>query len=649
MGDVISPVSSRLDLAEQSPPAEHSSPFVEDFVAALEQEDLSRSPGLERLVSHARSRVRFMREVLDYLPCEDTDQNLHPMALEEIVTSLAGLTTRINELLEHKSIRGLNHDRRLLERCMSLLHPPSPNIRQHVRIWFRQQQGRFESVSCLFAGLATLAYADARVKRRGPGELLNADFRKQFLGGAADALRNHILELSGQSDTYVPVVAVLQSSGTGKTRTVLELAKKELGFYICLRPDPSPNQYLSLPPADRDARDFLTETVSHVETTFRMAAWLKAFADKFHEVCEGEMSVLDPAQRDHATLKASVASKLKHDLAPAAVPWDDAWMDSPPPPSFRESFLHSIVEQATHYLKEINVVVAEYDKKLHEKQRQWFHEKRLKSNQGKGERYEEEKFYPDPIELELARWMSDSFERLLQVLPKQETGFILFATDEAMTLEESSRYGIKSLRQILGHLKLCDHRFWIILLDTSIGISPLTETVSRHRQHTGNLQLPPPFTDLPQDVFLRQDKRLYNSILNGDVSVTNRHLVDWLPKMGRPLWDDKVYEYATPSIRTDAPRINRIYLEHIHYKLAGAKGRIGNPDDERIIAEAAQRIPLNIIGSAGETIEAGFLSKQISHHLRVIADYTPFAVKSWAPSEPLLRLVPYISTVRTSD
>ena len=62
-------------------------------------------------------------------------------------------------------------------------------------------------------------------------------FQTEFVGGVVDDLDDHLTEQ--RPKIHVPVFAILQSSGTGKTRAVMQLCHKRLGLYTCIRHNPT--------------------------------------------------------------------------------------------------------------------------------------------------------------------------------------------------------------------------------------------------------------------------------------------------------------------------------------------------------------------------------------------------------------------------
>ena len=136
-----------------------------------------------------------------------------------------------------------------------------------------------------------------------------------------------------------------------------------------------------------------------------------------------------------------------------------------------------------------------------------------------------------------------AFAHLESCLPEEPRGsdserkyFFHLAIDECGKM--ASRLAvIRRLWSLIGV-----SRCFLFLLDTNTQIS-LTygqESVdSSLRLKTGEKALLPPFTRLPQDLALRQDISSYLQMVNGDTIVSHNDVSAWLPKMGRPLLNDK--------------------------------------------------------------------------------------------------------------
>jgi len=125
-----------------------------------------------------------------------------------------------------------------------------------------------------------------------------ADFRRKFAGNGMRYLEDHLVRL-GQN--YNParhaarIVPIIQSDGSGKSRTTIELAQAHLGLFVCVRREPGELRTVSEPPRDRSVAEWLTPTdpnsgyngkptegfwATHALTTEtnKIAIWLASFA-----------------------------------------------------------------------------------------------------------------------------------------------------------------------------------------------------------------------------------------------------------------------------------------------------------------------------------------------------------------------------------
>ena len=62
-------------------------------------------------------------------------------------------------------------------------------------------------------------------------------WKEKYLGQSAESLRNAIDEINNLKvqQNYAKIIAIIQSSGTGKSKTVDEIAKTRVLFPLCLR------------------------------------------------------------------------------------------------------------------------------------------------------------------------------------------------------------------------------------------------------------------------------------------------------------------------------------------------------------------------------------------------------------------------------
>ncbi|KAF8319201.1 hypothetical protein F5887DRAFT_378307 [Amanita rubescens] len=101
-------------------------------------------------------------------------------------------------------------------------------------------------------------------------------WERPYHGRAAEALWTHIRKHYRPDDTtasYVHFCSVVQSSGTGKSRTVDELGKKHFSIPINLRDAKFTGGY---PPADHEVRDFLTKKGTEGESYRRACRFIDA-------------------------------------------------------------------------------------------------------------------------------------------------------------------------------------------------------------------------------------------------------------------------------------------------------------------------------------------------------------------------------------
>jgi hypothetical protein len=77
-------------------------------------------------------------------------------------------------------------------------------------------------------------------------EALAADFSRPYIGSAAKELDRKILQVMSsvtQAKSCAPVLPILQSSGTGKSRAVTELSSYAPGISLCIRPSSSDSDF----------------------------------------------------------------------------------------------------------------------------------------------------------------------------------------------------------------------------------------------------------------------------------------------------------------------------------------------------------------------------------------------------------------------
>jgi hypothetical protein len=430
------------------------------------------------------------------------------------------------------------------------------------------------------------------------------DFSREFLGQGALYLHRHILGIRNtfSYDThYAPVIPIIQSSGTGKSKTAVELAKLELGFFTCVRSyrrfvsepkrddqvaywlnptrkdsvmqadspetdkaDPTPLAQLS--PASFKRRKDLTYKEAH-----RVAIWLLSFADelaqyhknKWLELYQEEIStpvdVSGPVQAERwKVFKLAVAAEL----SPISV--GDL--------ARRDALLKSI------------------DEKCHKELRFYEKDKMTNSSSAPDGGYREH-----PALHELIQRAKVSWEVLESILPRGGDDFIHLTIDECGQIGTSNLTCLRSQFNIMELGRSC-----VLLIDTNTQISMLAgddEYSSSLRKLHGTLIPCEPFSFLPQDLGMITCRDAFMRICEGsDCSRSYEALKEYLPNMGRPLWADSWLKGQTTSLCYAG-----VSLASVCRKLSGP-AYMEEPLKSRdaIIALLTQRLPLKLPGFQGK-------------------------------------------------
>ena len=395
-----------------------------------------------------------------------------------------------------------------------------------------------------------------------------SDFQREFSGEGARYLQRHLQSVGATYDPtyhYARVVPVVQSSGAGKSKTVVELAKLELGFFVCVR-DPPGDQVVSEPPRDEEVIPWLMMTESDKEGTRRyktLAIWLESLAielvsfyrRQWQRLCEEDW----PARQEQDSqrwqeFKISMAGLLSPAPSGSAAP-------------DRTELLETVAERCR--VRSETTVSIEWD--------------------------------PTAIG-QLSRDLKRAWHNLEALLPKETTkdvqgscGIFHLSIDECGKMSDK----LSALRTVF--YDILPERSFVLLLDTNTQISRLAGTVAKSASaRAGIQQLVQPFTFLPQDVGMIEFAAQYQAVCRGrgEASESHEALLRWLPKMGRPLLDDTFLK-GDPSVWT----IGSINLSEALNKLI-CKPR-DSPDtvkfdDHSMTALITQRFPLRLTGYNGE-------------------------------------------------
>jgi hypothetical protein len=419
--------------------------------------------------------------------------------------------------------------------------------------------------------------------------LVDRDFRREFKGDSHRHLHNSIVGLNRlfsrePSSFDTRVLPIVQSSGTGKTRTTLELSTLELGFYTCIRDSPGYST-VSAPKQDTIAYDYLTGRLEDdFEILKAIASWLAGFFRAYGKLCQREKRKLgDRCTRKE--LAIHLASLLRKDIVrdfPAGEPGLSSGGSSKRihKHSKRDRLIIEIKRAAEEFLAS----ESEWCCELVLRHRDRSSDTRMPSQLG---------FF--------AGKLREEFEPLQNLFPNEQDNdehYVHLVFDNALGIKRR----LECLRSLLSHMR--DTKFWVLLVDTDVKIAKLSD----------GTHSPPPFVLLPQDLFLRSPDRLpyYHSILWGARQVTHEKILELIPLMGRPLWNDDLW------LRGDKEsQLCGRDLRYVFEKLIFASSRdfakiieIVNQGQffgvRELVAAASERFPLELAGIQSRSLYSSY-------------------------------------------
>ncbi|SPO31904.1 uncharacterized protein UTRI_06741 [Ustilago trichophora] len=493
---------------------------------------------------------------------------------------------------------------------------------------------------------------------------------------------------------YAKVLPIIQSSGFGKTRTCVQLGTRHPGMLVCLRSTQNHEQHLvSFPPQDPCVYTYFRNVVGSVsvlhsteghlkipETTIehtafnqghlQILAWLNVYCKtlahyltelKHSSGCfdERQDGVHDPercwrtvvycfaeatsfkqqdffqvpenlcphsrlfqrsASLDSVTPAASNTSSsnllsTSKTAAQTAIESNDKPALVPPPltgtPDLRNKILDYISTLAT----------TQYDAMLEE--------------------YASTLADDNILSGAIGSHLKQSIDTLEQLSPKKAAQtFFFLALDECGSIARI----LPLIRRLWFHAS--PRSTWILLIDTNSDLAPLAGTAaragSRRTSDYDTHRLTQPFSAMPLDVNLDNEERqqLFASESgNNRLRASMQTLNLTLPKLGRPLWNDKKYQTAG-LVNPRAILGKLICADKWEWpaKDSSIPPDVLNQTNQNLLSLASRRIPLELTSKAGPTKWYAFVSQQIAHHLRFVGRIysTSDTIVSSTPSEPPL-------------
>ncbi|SPO25630.1 uncharacterized protein UTRI_10115 [Ustilago trichophora] len=439
------------------------------------------------------------------------------------------------------------------------------------------------------------------------------DFSSPSHGDAVSDLQRYTLSTNsfiGNSHdfVYAKTFAILESSGTGKTKLAVQLSAFQAGLLICTRSPKHLNGHTStsFPPNDDEVYQFLRQaqpTVSLFEAHRRIASWLAAYFDQLYLQLQQRMHRSGCFHPDLSPRHANVAacwSTIVYDLAitihsgpdfienytffdprrpsnannhkrfcqeSTLMPSEKAKGSSPPPRlsrsgNFWTHFLHQVSDQA--------------GKKYAPRSK---HELSPEPKPGpEPEPKPEHEHEPEP-EL-LAKMAADEFmatplQQLEALLPSDlhASHYFFLAVDEVAPLGD-----LLPIFPLLAGQE-------VIEASARLGI-------------VGGLIVVDPFTFLPFNVTLQHEglNRLDDLLAS---RLTFGHLLETLRYFGRPLWSTGLYLDAEGDQKwPKIPNLLRKLLVHAD-RTSPWPEKEGLHRVDTIMAATAQRLPLTFVGFQG--------------------------------------------------
>jgi hypothetical protein len=468
------------------------------------------------------------------------------------------------------------------------------------------------TVASLLGQLAEASRSKFEVKdHMKPGQRA-IDFSQQFLGQGVHYLHRHILgvrEAFNYQTHYAPIIPIIQSSGTGKSKTAVQLAQLELGFFTCVRThsenvsEPkcddlavpwlnSPRRVESAESRNADVdkagsdhlatlspKTFRKETDWKYRYAHRVAMWILFFAEElsqyhgqkwlalYGEEIENPVDVSTPVQMERWNgFKNAVA----RELSPVSGGTPE-----------RTALLASIDTKC-----QTELIIWE---KIH-------HQAPLESQSGPVTNYRNGSALRALISRAVGSW-----RKLESILPSNGNDFF------HLTIDECGQMGIDNLTCLQSQFNSMElERSFILLIDTNTQISMLAgdEGYSASLRKLGGELIPcEPFSFLPQDLGMITHRDAFLKICEGsDPSRSYESLEKYLPLMGRPLWADSwLRGRLIKDGRPPSSQFAGVDLEAVRRKLSGPAYTVDPLESSNaIIAFLTQRLPLKMSGYQGK-------------------------------------------------
>ncbi|KAL0953497.1 hypothetical protein HGRIS_014924 [Hohenbuehelia grisea] len=427
---------------------------------------------------------------------------------------------------------------------------------------------------------------------------------------------------------YAHYIVLFQSSGTGKSRLIDELAKMIFLIPICLR-----GESTGYPPADVDVRAYLNGGSTRTTAYARCWGFMQALFRHTAEVLsQGEFKDLDYAQTA-SLFRTRMTENMKkvHN-------------------AYRQNFFKEVIEKAEAYLNHITAKLEER-KKSASLDKPHVSPKDLPRDEGRAgtdgtadarkAQFKEED--STTIDSELLGSLLRAWSELNNVLEGKDSGRkragprVLLSFDESHDLTEVhkatnvdpypwSAFG--ELRATLRALNNCS--VFSIFLSTTGRFSqftPLSRDDTSSRVYNHSLELIPPYCDVGLDVLALAAKEKLD--LSG--KWTLRRVVDdkYMTLLGRPMFG-LMYQRGNEGVRDDLLQFAKQKLTNQH------KGVPLKIDMDQATACLGFRLPFEFLSTTYISKDKEF--KQVEGHLRICLkpNTESESMVTISPSEPFV-------------
>jgi hypothetical protein len=299
-------------------------------------------------------------------------------------------------------------------------------------------------------------------------------FHRPYVGAGARNLRKHIMWVAEEfakgvdfTDIYSRAIPIIQSSGFGKTRAVLELGKEELGLFVCARNATPSTIDTSLPAQDELVMKWLAPKGNEEReiAARRMTCWLSAVASTMTSLVRKKRADMFPHLADKSLTDAEWKSLVQH----------IARLLDPIGENGTVSFDHTRRTTGSERMRLLEEIDRLATKRFEE--------------------FKSESFAAVTLHA------VEAFETLETILPPSGDSFFHIAIDECSQIGNH----VLLLRTMWADIATNRTRYWLLFLDTNASILRLSTKTDYGGLRLGPLKMLRPFAGLPLDVEIDQD------------------------------------------------------------------------------------------------------------------------------------------------